>query len=71
MYLCFVTLQDLKSRWFNENSGGDYNTMQNFFGGCSLNATKFTSATNRVVAVPLPCSGSNDGMDWSVSPPLN
>jgi hypothetical protein len=54
--------------WFNENSGGNYDTLQNFFGGCSRNYTKFTSATNRVVDVKLPCSGSSGGMDWSVSP---
>jgi Gametolysin peptidase M11 len=60
--------QGVKKVWFNENSGGSYNTMQNFFGGCSLNATKFTSANNRVVNVQLPCSGTSSGMDWSVSP---
>jgi hypothetical protein len=63
--------QDLKKKYFNANAGGNDDTVQNFFEGCSMGAATFTPASNIIVGpIPIGCSGSNNGLAWNVRPAL-
>jgi hypothetical protein len=58
-------LQAANALFFN-TAGGNTQTLQGWYQGCSMGRTLLTSATSKVVSVTLPCSGTTStGTAWT------